>query len=306
MNSPNSARPKLYFKPTDSGQHIQIQPDQVTFRTSSLALLRAKGKAPKSLFFEEDGSASSASFGVEGARLVLQHMYDLWRENRLCDVVLHTAGGDLTAHKLALGAHSPALADKFKDFPTGEIIAIDVTDISRETVQCLLHFIYTTDIKITRQNVAYILFGARELELHVVIHLCLEFLSSYNETTAIVYLEIAESNGLQQLASQILTYIAENFVLITNSQSFLQMSFQKLLVFLSNDSLNVLDELQLFYAVVRWVDYDRNQRLPVAALLLRCVRFQLIPPELIATKVETVDWIFTPRNCHDILFAAYR
>ena len=74
------------------------------FRSSGLSLLEAHTKP---------GSSNDPMYGA-AARQVLNIMHSLWRQDKLCDVVLVTSDGALKAHKIALGAYSAPLAEKFR------------------------------------------------------------------------------------------------------------------------------------------------------------------------------------------------
>ena len=66
------------------------------------------------------------------------------------------------------------------------------------------------------------------------------------------------------------------------------------------------DELDVFLAIVSWVDAQRADRLSVAARLLRLVRFQLIPPEILAREVQAIDWLFNSHQCMEPVWEAYK
>jgi len=66
------------------------------------------------------------------------------------------------------------------------------------------------------------------------------------------------------------------------------------------------EELDVFVAIVSWVDAQRADRLPVAPRLLRLVRFQLIPPDILAREVQAVDWLFNNHECMQPVWEAYK
>lgn len=66
------------------------------------------------------------------------------------------------------------------------------------------------------------------------------------------------------------------------------------------------DELDVFLAIVSWISAQRVERLPAAARLLRLVRFQLIPPDLLAREVQAVGWLFNNHECMEPVWEAYR
>lgn len=81
--------------------------------------------------------------------------------------------------------------------------------------------------------------------------------------------------------------------------------FERLVSMLRRPEL-CADELDVFLAIVSWVDAQRPDRLPVAARLLRLVRFQLIPADILAREVQAVDWLFNNNECMEPVWQAYK
>ena len=80
---------------------------------------------------------------------------------------------------------------------------------------------------------------------------------------------------------------------MSQTAEFLCLPGDRLCQLLSEDALVVNSEMDVFCALVNWIDYDRDSRLCQAAQLLQDgVRLHFISPECIVTKVETVDWLF--------------
>ena len=80
---------------------------------------------------------------------------------------------------------------------------------------------------------------------------------------------------------------------VSQTAEFLCLPADRMCQLLCEDALEVTSEVEVFYAVVQWLDYDRCGRLGLAAQLLQDgVRLHCISPECIVTQVETVDWLF--------------
>jgi len=94
-------------------------------------------------------------------RSALQTMYELRRENVLCDVILFVDGKRFPAHKIVLAGSSPYLKAMFTNgmLETDQDV-VDIRDIDAPTMQSLLDFMYTSTIEITVNNVQNILQGA--------------------------------------------------------------------------------------------------------------------------------------------------
>jgi hypothetical protein len=251
-----------------------------------------------------DGANLQSSY-LKGAKLVLDYMNELWRTQKLCDVIIPCDKGEIKAHKIALGAFSESLTRKFSEFPQGEVMCIDMSDFSYSTIYSVLNFLYTTEINITQENVGAILRCASELGIEILIHITKNYLNNLNVDNALPYYSIAETYHLEDIRQSIYSYICKSFSDITKTQSFVLVPFDKMVTLICDDAI-FGSELEVFRAVVRWVDYNRQERMPFAPSLLRCVRFHKISPEDLVTKCECVSWIFEPRECHNILYEAFK
>ena len=97
------------------------------------------------------------------------------------------------------------------------------------------------------------------------------------------------------------------YVKVSSTKHFVYLPAERLYRILSDDCLNVQGELEVFCALLQWLDFDREDRLCMAPKLLQCcVRLQFIPPEQIITKVEPVDWLFQNPDCEFLVNEAIR
>ena len=99
----------------------ELEANEQLFRSSGLSLLEAHTKP---------GSSKDPMYGA-AARQVLNIMHTLWRQDKLCDVVLVTSDGALKAHKIALGAYSAPLAEKFRRSVAVRSSAVDQLNVIR-------------------------------------------------------------------------------------------------------------------------------------------------------------------------------
>lgn len=91
------------------------------------------------------------------------------------------------------------------------------------------------------------------------------------------------------------------------TKHFAYLPAERLYRILSDDNLNVSSEMEVFCALLAWLDFDREDRMCMAPKLLQCcVRLQYIPPEQLITKVEPVDWLFENADCEFLVNEAIR
>jgi len=98
------------------------------------------------------------------------------------------------------------------------------------------------------------------------------------------------------------------FIEVSQTSGFLFLPAEIVCHLLSDDWLTVHSEIDVYCALVRWLDHDRDGRLCHASHLLQnAVRLQCISPECIVSKVETVDWLFEAApECQVVTNAAMR
>lgn len=109
---------------------------QELYRNSTMALLQAK----KRLSTEGDPAF------LDGSRRVLDFMYKIWQDQKLCDVLITTNGGCVQAHRVVLGAYSDTLNKTFQGYNSGDMVKLDLTDFRSEIVMAVLNFMYTTEL----------------------------------------------------------------------------------------------------------------------------------------------------------------
>ncbi len=288
---------QLMFELTQSNNHVIMNPNQVVYKSSSLTILKAKNNGQ---YVSNDKKSQQT---VTNAKRVVNFMHNMWRGSKMCDVTLHTIDDNLLAHKVTLGAFSELLTKKFLEDPPG-MSTIDLGQCSTDIVKQILLFLYTMDITITESNMGEFIVCARQLGIDIIVDMCMDHMKSYNTSNALLYHSVAERWNISQLQHSIFMFICDNFVEISHSKPFLNMSIENLLQLLRDDRLLVMSELDVFLAMLRWVDYNRQERLCMVTDLLECVRLQLISPDMLITRVQIVKHVFNIKECYDQLYTA--
>lgn len=288
----------LNLQSTQSGEHFLGDPNQLLFKTSSLALLKAK-RTPQTL------SINNAY--ITGAKRVMDFMFDLWQKNRLCDVTLTSSENEtLRAHKIALGAHSSFLAEKFFDQSPGTICHINLSRFSSSVLRPILSFIYTTDFDLTNENIDSTLDCALEMRIDMLVMACKEYLCACASDSAIFSLAIAEKYGLNDIKTHVLAFVSRNISDILKTTGYLESSVSFLRHLACENVLGLASELEIFLAIVAWINYDRPVRIQYAPELIGYVRMHHMTPEVLVTRVETTHFIFAIPECHNQLYTAFK
>jgi hypothetical protein len=237
---------------------------------------------------------------------IQEFLSKMWLEQKLCDTVLLLRDGQMYVHKVVFAAHSQALISDFQKFPSGKMLYIQLKDFDPSVVFDLTEYLYTGKLNLTTSNATELYECASELGITTLMQAVRTFFTSFDASNVFEYLARCDGEGLSELRAEIMRYISQHFHDVVYSSGFLNLTLSSLLLLLSSEDLSVMSELEVFLAVVRWVDFNRSERLQHAESLLRCVRFRLLDPEVLATRVELIDWIFSPRKCHEQLMDAYK
>ncbi|XP_055353249.1 kelch-like protein 18 [Paramacrobiotus metropolitanus] len=137
----------------------------------------------------------------------------------------------------------------------------------------LVAYAYTMDLHLNDDNVEPILIGAQFLQMSPVASMCWEYVEKrlcLSNCLAVHALASQHHNPL--LGDAALSLINPHFLCLAQSQEFLQMDAQQLVVLIASDEVEVFSEDQVLEAVLRWLNYDRPGRLAHEPAVLQNVR----------------------------------
>ncbi|KAK0064309.1 hypothetical protein Bpfe_006494 [Biomphalaria pfeifferi] len=135
---------------------------------------------------------------------------------------------------------------------------------------------------------------------------CKFALLSCDYRTIITNYLIAAKFELYDVMDRLLDQIRANFICISRTKEFLSLPADVVMMFLQDNNLNVDNELEIFFAAINWIDYNKMQRLSDAGKLLNCVRYVYINPIDIITYVEPNLQLFTGPEGVEAILNMYR
>ncbi|XP_052785892.1 uncharacterized protein LOC128221327 [Mya arenaria] len=241
---------------------------------------------------------------TERPNALSKNIYNLWRLGRLCDVIIRTKDDTLYAHKLILAANCERKSELIDcDQATSEI---NIPNVQGNTVNEALAFFYTSILNVSSENIEELLeisnyLGARKLR-----EKCILYLANISLNNAIEHRAIATKYGLSDLVDEIDRYVHDNFTTIVSTDNFLASDFSRVYGIISSDILTVPNELEIFHACAKWLDFDRMERIRYAVSLMGLIRFNCIAPQDIVTDIEPVRFVFDIPECKDFLYNAFR
>lgn len=246
---------------------------------------------------------------LAGARKIVQFLHCLWVEQEMCDLVLIADGGEILAHQAVVAAFSPTVSVLLRQKQKGsmqQVAQIDLSDYPRETVCSIVNFLYTTDIELCSRNIAPIVACARQMDIPVIVCICQDYImDNCDPNNIILYYSIAANNSLSEIQDRLMKVICLAFSEIFRTKHFVYLPLYRLISILTSESL-CCSEINVFLAIARWIDHDRNERIQFAKPLLSLVRYHLIDPDQLSTQVQPVEWIFVDRESREAVLDAYK
>ena len=275
-----------------------------------------KQKIKRSFLAAKDNCGSTLSDCSETASLMLrlQHaqslltaLENLRKREELCDVVLKVADAEIKAHRVVLAAVSPYFNAMF----TGDLVeskqeVIHLNSLDPLAVYMVVEFAYVAKATITVDNVQSVLTVASLLQVERLVEKCCRFLENeLHPSNCLGIRRFAENHGCFALGKTAYQYAMRNFNQTTQLEDFFQCSLEEVLEFLSEDALYVRHEEEVYEAALRWVKYNKHERLETVPKLAEVIRFPLMAWEFLVTKVVD-DGFITSNQCTSHLFEEAR
>lgn len=150
-----------------------------------------------------------------------------------------------------------------------------IAGVSGDILQQLIDYCYTNEIEINESNVEEITEAAVRLQFSDVEEECVELFSSIlSASNCFGIRAIADQHNMRWLKGLARDLIQEQFMKVSMCDEYHQLSVDMLSEVLKDDLIDVKTEENVFEALMRWVQYDADNRKHLVASLLECVRFQ--------------------------------
>ncbi|XP_078285342.1 kelch-like protein 40b isoform X2 [Rhinoraja longicauda] len=219
--------------------------------------------------------------------LLQDGLRDLLDSGKLVDCVLKIKDKEFPCHRLVLAACSPYFRGMFlSDSEESNKREITLEELEPDTVEVVLRYIYTSEVRLDDGNVQAIFTAANMLQIPSIFTLCISYLQKrlgLGNCLAIFRLGLMLDCARLAVASR--DFACEHFSLVSKDEDFLKLSPQELVAIISSDGLNVEKEEAVFQAVVSWAEREEGHLLALP-LVFDCVRFLLMPKDYLTTNVE--------------------
>ncbi|ELU05660.1 hypothetical protein CAPTEDRAFT_145514, partial [Capitella teleta] len=236
-------------------------------------------------------------------------LHKMKKDDVMTDVTLKLPDGSaVSCHKIVLMASSPFFETMFQSGlkeSTEQDVRLDFADA--DTIRMLLDFFYSGEIDINENN-ARIIASASEF-------LCMEDLKDECDSSLATlvnssnYVELGrfgKKYNLAMLTAKSQDYILANFEeIVKTSCEFKTFTVNELAELLSNDKLMADNEDLVFESVIRWVNFEPDERKEAFTRIAPLIRFpfcsqatlnNIIPQEPLMWNSECMHLLSEAQN----------
>ena len=191
-------------------------------------------------------------FIEEHMNLSFNIMNDLRKRKELCDVVLCVGDLEIYAHKVVIASFSPYFYAMFtNDVVESRQNSITLKSMDSKSVELLIEFAYTARIRITEENVQYLLPVSCILQISPVKKACCDFLQSQlDPSNCIGIKDFTEMYGCVDVAKAAEKFIFRHFLEVSQSEEFENLTREQLIDLIRRDELYVKSEDEVLFAAI--------------------------------------------------------
>ncbi|PFX14904.1 Kelch-like protein 17 [Stylophora pistillata] len=227
----------------------------------------------------------------EHMKIAFSVMNDLRKKKELCDVVLHVGELEIFAHKVVLASFSPYFYAMFtNDVLESRQNSITLKSLDPKSVELLIEFAYTAQIRITEENVQEVLPVACILQICPVKKACCDFIQSQlDPSNCIGIKDFAEIYGCLDLSKAAEKFIFRHFLQVSECEEFETLPKDRIVDFISRDELFVKSEDEVLAALLRWVTHDLKNRTQELKDLLKHIRVPFVSNTYLNSIIECCE-----------------
>eukprot|EP00058_Branchiostoma_floridae_P023565 XP_002609055.1 hypothetical protein BRAFLDRAFT_59454 [Branchiostoma floridae] len=236
-------------------------------------------------------------------RSLFKTLRDQQLSGEFTDVVLRVEHCTFPCHRAVLAASSPYFSTMFSgSLRESRQKEVRIHELEPRTMALLLDYIYTSEAKITIDNCQGLLSAAELFQFLDLKHACAAFLQRH--------LDMSNSLGIQHfaLAHQCLAlkeeaqkYTLDHFPDVAKSDEFLDISLDVLRQYICNPATNVKGKEQILEAVMRWVQWDDDNRKRHLPDLLKVTQLNKIAPDYLDRLSDDYYLIRESKECLKVI-----
>ncbi|XP_064638007.1 kelch-like protein 8 isoform X2 [Lineus longissimus] len=252
---------------------------------------------------DEDAEGSCTFNALNLWKHSFQSQYEMYLGQELCDIELKVGSSYIQCHRLVLAC----VSRYFKVMFTSKMAestkeSITINDIDEQAMKSLIEFAYTGKITMTVNNVQPLLYASSILQMETVAYACSDFMKTHlDPSNCIGVRNFAEQHGRSELLKVADNFIFDNFTEVTKCDEFNEISEHHIETIVSSMDLNVDSEIEVYEAVMKWLNHKLPEREGLLTKLISRVKLPLIPAPYLMTRVEKDAILKKNLECRDFL-----
>ena len=143
---------------------------------------------------------------------------------------------------------------------------------------------------------------AHRLEFTEILHCCEKYITEelVAPNNCLYYLRLGEKYDLKSITDSAQNCLLTNFSLVCVQDKFLELSKEVLLQYVRSELLNCESELEVFWALIRWIQHETGRK-EHAGELLKSVRYGLMTPRELLNDVWKETMVVDNEECQDLI-----
>ena len=223
-----------------------------------------------------------------------------FRENgEFIDVRLKVDKSVFPAHRNILAANSDYFHAMFTSGmkeSNQQVIELKDENITALGFKVVIDSIYSGELLVNKENVFEVLTTANHLQMRIIVRQCCDFLdkeyvqAGIDIMTYLHLLAFADLYCLKTLKEAAQHKMASLYKEVCESEEFLSnIDADQFLNLLSRYNLNAPSKTFVFKSVMQWIKYKKEERMPVAAKLIKAVGLRLVDTKDVVEELNTEE-----------------
>ena len=159
---------------------------------------------------------------------------------------------------------------------------VTIRMIPYDILQSLVDFCYTATVEVNDENALELLSAANMLQFDGIKQCCCTFiqeqLNAENCLTIARFADLHTCHSLKRVAEE---FSYKNFQGVVQTDEFLNVSYEHIKSILSSEKISITSEINIFRAIVAWVQHNEEERKTYFYELFQLIRLTDIPPKLL-------------------------
>eukprot|EP00656_Telonema_subtile_P051288 TRINITY_DN685_c0_g1_i1.p1 TRINITY_DN685_c0_g1~~TRINITY_DN685_c0_g1_i1.p1 ORF type:complete len:547 (-),score=158.91 TRINITY_DN685_c0_g1_i1:271-1911(-) len=289
----------------------QFPPPQQGFMPPAAA--QKEGPFPEATVTSTTGRHGDVLVSNTQQNNIWTSLINLWDKRELCDLKLKPEPGEtrISVHSVVIAAASStvsqALINSRRESNSNVTPPELLVHCDCAALEECVRFCYTGELRVSDEAIQNLWYAASVLELREVLDLCVSWAQQHiHAGNALLINTLADQYQIPDLKAAVDRFVLNNVQSLVQEADFLSQPIERITELLSSDDAKFDCELEVFDAVVRWIEHDKVGRTGhLAHLMNTVVRLpQLDFDEL--EKVELNDLVGSDAKAKSLMHDVYR